>query len=168
MSDNISIFAALVASTPISNGEAVILSAPWDALNGTERALAVDKARALGRRDAVRQFIDQSRVEPPRALSDGRFSYAENVLFDCEHVLGTYRIHSIIDESISDVDGLCRHAIGDCLIITDTTDPRIVSYRIGWTDGFLMMAPTDERLGEREQTHAEVEREFLSGFKYFN
>jgi hypothetical protein len=133
-----SLYLSALEGAPVGVSDAIVLSAAWDDLNDVERKLALDKARTLGKRDAIRWY----RRGQPQAVSRGWVEYVGNVLTNCDDVLGTYGGQSHVFLNEERTYQSCIHSRGDCLVIS-ADDPRMVAYKLGWSEGFLLAAHPD-------------------------
>jgi hypothetical protein len=132
------LYLAAIESVPVGINDSIVLSAVYDDLNYVERKLALNKARVLGKRDAVRRC----RLGEHQAVSRGLVDYINNVITQCDSVLGTYggQSHVILNELRTYVS--CVHSRNDCRVISDA-DPRVIAYKLGWAEGFLLAAHPD-------------------------
>jgi hypothetical protein len=130
-----SLYLAALEGTPISVYDAMVLSAVWDDLSRVEMKLALNKARTLGKRDAARRC---RRCEP-QAVSRGLVDYVSNVLTQCDAVMGTYGGQSHVFLNETRTYQSCVHSRSDCLAIS-ADDPRVIAYKLGWAEGFLLAA----------------------------
>jgi hypothetical protein len=146
------LYLAAIESVPVSVNDAIVLSAAYDDLNYVERKLALNKARVLGKRDSVRRCQRRE----PQAISRGLVDYVSNVLTQCDSVLGTYggQSHVLLNETR--VYQSCVHSRADCLVI-GADDPRLVAYKLGWAEGFLLAAHPDHP----DRVYATNEVEYL-------
>jgi hypothetical protein len=147
-----SLYLAALEGTPISFQDAMALSAVWEDMNVIERRLSVEKARTLGKRDSARRC----RRREYQAISRGLVDYVFNVLTNCDAMMGTYGGQSHVFLNEARVYQSCVHSRGDCLVI-GADDPRVIAYKLGWAEGFLLAAHPDHP----HRVYATDEAEYL-------